>query len=162
MLVIINASVPVYVSHDLRISFLSLQWCYNEHDGVSNHQPHGCLLKRLFRRRSKKTPKLRVTGHCAGNSPVTGEFPAQRASSVKNVSLWWRHHFVVDIYSIVPDRAPWKRTDLYRWFSPCISNKIQDYVFDIQTPFSKQCWIWLLVMDHWVQVQWIVNQNISF
>ena len=32
-------------------------------------QPHGCWLNRLFRRRSKKTPKLRVTGLCVGNSP---------------------------------------------------------------------------------------------
>ena len=30
---------------------------------------------------SKKTSKLRVTGLCEGNSPVTGEFPAQRASN---------------------------------------------------------------------------------
>ena len=28
---------------------------------------------------------------CAGNSPVTGEFPAQRASNAENVSIWWRH-----------------------------------------------------------------------
>ena len=42
--------------------------------------------------RSKKTAKLRVTGLCAGNSPVTGEFPAQRASNAENVSIWWRHH----------------------------------------------------------------------
>ena len=47
----------------------SLRWRHNDHDGVSNHQPHGCLLNRLFRRRSKKTSKLRVTGHCARNSP---------------------------------------------------------------------------------------------
>ena len=50
------------------------------------------LLNRLFRRRSKKTPKLCVTGFCAGNSPVTGEFPAQRASNADNGSIWWRHH----------------------------------------------------------------------
>ena len=37
------------------------------------------LVTRLFRRRSKKTSKLRVTALCAGNSLVTGEFPAQRA-----------------------------------------------------------------------------------
>ena len=43
-------------------------------------------------RKSKKTSKLRVTGLCAGNSPVTGEFPAQRASNADNVSIWWRHH----------------------------------------------------------------------
>ena len=47
----------------------SLRWRHNEHDGVSNHQHHGCLLNRLFRRRSKKTTKLRVTGLCVGNSP---------------------------------------------------------------------------------------------
>ena len=49
--------------------FLSLQWRHNDHDGVSIHQPHGCLLNRLFRRRSKKTSKLCVTGLCVGNSP---------------------------------------------------------------------------------------------
>ena len=27
-----------------------------------------------------------------GNSPVIGEFPAQRASNTENVSIWWRHH----------------------------------------------------------------------
>ena len=46
---------------------LSLQWRHNEHDGVSNHQPHDYLLNRLFRRRSKKTPKLRLTGLCVGS-----------------------------------------------------------------------------------------------
>ena len=50
-------------------TFLSLHWRHNDHDSVSNHQPHGCLLNRLFRRRSKKTSKLRVTGLCVGNSP---------------------------------------------------------------------------------------------
>ena len=55
----------------------TLQWRHNGQDGVSNHQPHDCLLNRLFRCRTKKTPKLRVTGLCAGNSPVTGEFPGQ-------------------------------------------------------------------------------------
>ena len=42
-----------------------LQWPHNERDDVSNHQPHDCLLNHLFRRRSKKTSKLRVTGLCA-------------------------------------------------------------------------------------------------
>ena len=70
----------------------SLQWRHNGLDGISNHQPHHCLLSRLFRRRSKKTSMLRVTGLCAGNSLGTSEFPAQRASNTKNVSIWWRHH----------------------------------------------------------------------
>ena len=47
----------------------TLHWRHNDYDGVSNHKPCGCLLNRLFRRRSKKTSKLRVTGLCAGNSP---------------------------------------------------------------------------------------------
>ena len=70
----------------------TLQWRHNGHDSVSNHQPHDCLLNRLFRRRSKKTLKLRVTGLCAGNSPGTGEFTAQMASNAENVSIWWRHY----------------------------------------------------------------------
>ena len=49
-----------------------LHWRHNDHGGVSNHQPHGCLLNRLFRYRSKKTSKPRVTGLCAGNSPHKG------------------------------------------------------------------------------------------
>ena len=69
-----------------------LQWRQNEQDGVSNHQPHDCLLNRLLGRRSKKASKLRVTDLCAGNSPVTDEFPAQKASNAENVSIWWRHH----------------------------------------------------------------------
>ena len=60
------------------------------------HQPYDCLLNRLFRRRSQKTSKLRVTGLCAGNSPVTGEFSAQLASSAANVSIWWRHHTMAE------------------------------------------------------------------
>ena len=72
----------------------SLQWHHNGHYSVSNHQPHDCLLNHLFRRRSKKTSKLRVTGLCVVNSPGTGEFPAQMASYTKNVSIWWRHHHI--------------------------------------------------------------------
>ena len=58
----------------LYTSFSTLQWRHNEVGSVSNHQPHECLLNRLFRRRSKKTSKLRVTCLCAVN--------------------WWRHHDV--------------------------------------------------------------------
>ena len=53
----------------------TLQWRHNGRDSISNHQPHDRLLSRLFRCRSKKTSKPRVTGLCAGNSlhkwPVT-------------------------------------------------------------------------------------------
>ena len=52
-----------------QFQYYALHWRHNDHDGVSNHQPRGCLLSCLFGRRSKKTSKLRVTGLCAGNSP---------------------------------------------------------------------------------------------
>ena len=71
---------------------VALPWRHNGRDGVSNHQPHDCVLNRSVRRRSKKTSKLRVTGLCAGISPVTSEFPAQSPVMRKNVSIGWRHH----------------------------------------------------------------------
>ena len=76
---------------------VTLQWRHNGRDGASNRLPYDCLLNRLFRRRSKKTSNLGVTGLCVGNSPVTGEFPTQRASNAENVSIWWRHH-VIHLY----------------------------------------------------------------
>ena len=79
-----------YIHESSRFS-TPLQWRHNGRDSVSNHQPNDCLLNRLFRRRSKKTSKLRVTGLCVGNSPGTGEFPVQMASYAENVSIWWRH-----------------------------------------------------------------------
>ena len=75
----------------------SLQWHHNGCDGVSNNEPDDCLHNRLFRRRSNKTFKLRATGLCVGNSPVTGEFTAQMASNAENVSIWWRHHDALKI-----------------------------------------------------------------
>ena len=70
----------------------SLRWRHIERDVVSNHQPHDCSFNHLFRRRSKKTSKVRVIGLYEENSPVTGEFPAQRASHAEKASIWWRHH----------------------------------------------------------------------
>ena len=87
----------------------TLLWRHNDHDSVSNHQPHDCLLNRLFRRRSKQTSKLRVIGLCAGNSPGTGEFPAQMASNAENVSIWWRHH---DLHGLTLIQA-WMSNNLY-------------------------------------------------
>ena len=76
----------------------SLQCRHNEHNGVSNHQRIHCLLNCWFRRKSKKTSKLCVTGLCVGNSPVTGEFPAQKANNAEHASIWWPHH---DVESLI-------------------------------------------------------------
>ena len=48
---------------------------------------------------SKKASNLCVTGLCEEISPVTDEFPTQRASNAKNVYIWWLHYdwsFAVD------------------------------------------------------------------
>ena len=89
--------------------FQSSQWRHNGHDGVSNHQPHDCLLNHLFRRRSKKTSKFRVTGLCEGNSPVTGEFPAKMDSNAENVSIWWRHHDAANYIVTMIYNSLWSR-----------------------------------------------------
>ena len=80
----------------VNILWCSLQWRYNERDIASNCQRFDCFLNRLFRRRSKKTTKLRVTGLCEGNSPVIGEFPVQRTSNGENVFILWRHHIILE------------------------------------------------------------------
>ena len=62
------------------VTFLlnSLQWRHNERDGVSIHRPHDYLLNRLFKRRLKKTSKLRSLAFVRGihrwpvNSPHKG------------------------------------------------------------------------------------------
>ena len=80
--------------HFYLFDFRSLHWRHNDHDGVSNHQPHGCLLNRLFGRWSKKTSKLRVTGLCAGNSPGPVNSPHKGPVTRKmfpfdDVIMWW-------------------------------------------------------------------------
>ena len=124
-----------------------LQWRHNEQGGVSNHHHHDCLLNRLFMRRSKKTPKLRVTGICEGNSPVTGKFPAQRASNAENISIWWRQH---DEWSPSSSESvnSWRPSDAYmrqytwhHWFRErlvtCSAPSVylnRDGLFSISTP----------------------------
>ena len=70
----------------------SLQWRHYDRDGISNHRRPDRLPNHLFRRRSKKTSKLIVTGLCEGNPPVTDGFSSQRTNNAKNVSTWLRHH----------------------------------------------------------------------
>ena len=54
------------------------------------------------RGRSKKTSKLRVTGLCDGNSPMTGEFPSHRAGNAESGSIWRRHHVTAGIIKTSP------------------------------------------------------------
>ena len=72
----------------IKRSMHSLQWRHNGCDGVSNHWRLDCLLNRLSRHTSKKTLKLRVTGLCERNSPVTGEFLSQRSSNACGICFY--------------------------------------------------------------------------
>ena len=55
-----------------RFLYPSLRWRHNERDSVSNHQPHDCLLNRIFRRRSKEI--IKAPRHW----PLCGEFTGDR------------------------------------------------------------------------------------
>ena len=66
----------------------------------------------VYRARSKKTLKLRVTGLCAGNSPETVEFPTQMASNAENVSIWWRHHEHTESENLCSSLVGWTRNSL--------------------------------------------------
>ena len=79
---------------------MPLQWRRNGCEGISNHQPYDCSLSRLFKAQIKETSKLRVTGLCEGNSPGTGEFPAQKASNAEYFSIWWRHHGIFSTFYV--------------------------------------------------------------
>ena len=82
---------PVECSRLLSCSYIifTLQWHHNERDDALNHGRLDYLLKILFRRRSKKTLNLRITGLCEENPPVTA---SQMAINVENVSISWRHN----------------------------------------------------------------------
>ena len=106
----------------------SLQWRHNEHDGFSNHRHLGGSIKRLFRWRSKKTSKLRVTGLCEGKSSVTGELPLQRTSYAENVSIWWRHH------------------GLHQWWPP---RSLPGQCLPVEfSSFIGICWYFMVLAGH--------------
>ena len=48
------------------------------------------------------TSKLRVTGLCERNPPVTSEFTAPRASNAENIYIWRRHHDSYNNYFALP------------------------------------------------------------
>ena len=86
----INLSYAVLLAPNT-VDAVSLQWLHNGRDGVSSHRRLDALLNRLFRRRSKKTSNLRVTGFL-GEFAGDRQSPSQKASNAENVSIWWRHH----------------------------------------------------------------------
>ena len=140
-----------------------LLWRHNGRDGISNHQPRDCLLNRLFRRRSTKSSKPCVTGLCAGNSPVTDEFPAQMASNAENVCIWWRHH-------AKHCQDPWHHgTTSQLWYLTCPLNPtfcivhFKDIKLFVSTNYpSLKLQLYLLSPFHKSIAKCIVANNISF
>ena len=103
-----------------------LLWRHNGRDAVSDHQPYDCLLNHSFRRRWKKTSKLRVTGLCAVNSPVTDEFPAQRASNadfffhLMTSSCYAGELTLVNTGKWITRIYPQTVNPLMTWFAACV------------------------------------------
>ena len=72
------------------VAMVPLEWRHNGLDSVSN--PASRLFTQSFIQTQIKE-NIKVPRHWPeGNSPGTGEFPAQMASKAENVSIWWRHH----------------------------------------------------------------------
>ena len=112
----------------------------------------------LIQAQIKKTPKLRVTGLSMGNSPVTGEFPAQMASDAENVSIWWRHHdqtwnrgdISIEIY-IIRLHYPMQRSTLIdenflETLFKCAKNPAI-YFPCISMYVSRRCTLWYYGME---------------
>ena len=125
----------VMISEDCHVTFNALQWRHNGHDGVSNHQPHDCLLSCLFRRRSTITSKLSVTVLCGRNSPVTGEFPTQMASNSENISIWWRYH--ARVIKNLP-RQHLQNFAMNEWLE-CLTKRIVIYT-NFMLSYPKSLW----------------------
>ena len=114
-------------------TLFSLQRRHNGRAGVWNHQPHDCLLIRLFGGRSKKTSKLRVTGLCAGNFPMNS-----------------------------PHKGPETRKCFHFMTSSCVEWVSKSYVwycyyYITQGPMSaarfSSSWLCIFVLQRWLQLR---------
>ena len=109
--------------------------------------PHHCLLNRLFWRRSKTTSMLRVIGLCAGNSPVTDEFPAHMASNTGKVSIWWPH----DLYC----RRAWLILTVKLTFLDTSSAILSDVIWWSEVCQHDDVIKWKHFLRYWPYVQGI-------
>ena len=82
----------------------ALRWRHNGHGGVWNHQPHVCLLKRLFRYRSKKPSKLHVTGFVWGHRWIPRTKGQLRGKYFPLMTSSWNATI------ILPDSTSWQYT----------------------------------------------------
>ena len=109
----------LYVLHicPFHETMLSLQWSYNERDGVSNHRRLDCLLNRLFRGGSKKISKFRVTGLWEGNPPVNSPYKGtvtRKMFAFDDVIMWYRSGCLKQLFIIA---LPYRDSAKGRHFS---------------------------------------------
>ena len=71
--------VTISLSKTFSVFKGSVQWRHDARDGVSNRELHYCFLNRLFKCRSKKTSKLRVTSL----------FASDREMRASNAEKWF-------------------------------------------------------------------------
>ena len=127
----------------------TLRWRRNGHDGVSNHQPHVCLLNCLFGRRSKK--------HLNSASLAFVWGIHQMASNAKNVSIWWHHHGTPATLFLKSWSSWWLITRL--WWLQCINNGVitvlhlaMDLSF-INTSQVIYTWLTLCCVLLWIDIK---------
>ena len=127
-----------YDPYDITVLLCSLQRHHNERDGVLNHRRLDCL---------PTVPKLRVTGLCVGNAPVTDEFPSQKASNTEHISIWWWSSSAEYICYILVTQLWYSNScfgeqilypDMYLW---PIQTKVLNFSFLYhQSNFTKPNW----------------------
>ena len=92
---------------------------------------------------AQKTSKFRVTGLCEGNTPVTGEFSTQSASNAEKVSIWWRHHELIQVMACCNTASNMFQREAYT------GAYRGEKVVQITIEVSWKLWIQKLVTDIW-------------
>ena len=78
---------------------------------------------------------------------VSGEFPTQRASNAKNVSIWWRHRELCVVWLNI-----WDRDKMDAIFQTTFSNAfswMKIYEFRLSFHWSLFLWVQLTILQHW-------------
>ena len=127
-------------------------------DSINNRKDSD--LKR--HRTSNKTSKLRVTGLCEGNSPVTGEFPAQMAGTRKMFPF---DDVILEIKKCVKSNV-WKISPQTRQISPRKSSDDDLISEKLRSPHLHPCAYrfnaksWYILHRKWpLTIIWYIHQN---
>ena len=85
-------------------TMLPLQWRHNGRDGVSNHQPHDCLLNRVNRRRSKwnvKAPRRwPLWGEVSGDRRIPRANGQKRRKYFNLMTLSWNTKYDNEFFQV--------------------------------------------------------------